>query len=335
MKTIYKLTLFASLLVVLFSCQDSSVRPTESTNLFLRNKGANMPVWVRGNGASNQIVLFLHGGPGDCSMCYRYYLKELEQNMMVAYWDQRVAGSSSGKVDPATLRYDQFNEDLELVVKLLKREYPNARIYFLAHSFGVELAWQYLTKGTNQQQVAGLMAVNGMYSYYRWLYHVREWALREARRQQNREAETYLLAHPVTPENTATIDWEAIYRWMYKLGGNPISLYSDKKYIADYALNSHNTALAQFTHGKAYGYYGEVESRQFEKGPLLKTIRVPVGLFWGAKDGVVPLEIAGETKAELVNSPVTEVTFAESWHEPFVTETSRFNAAVRAFVKAH
>ncbi|WP_266367058.1 alpha/beta fold hydrolase [Tellurirhabdus rosea] len=327
--------LLCGLLALLFSCGEKDIRPGEDTTLFLRHKGANMPIWVKGNRASDKIVLFLHGGPGDCSMCYRYYLQDLEKDVMMAYWDQRVAGSSSGKVDPATLRYAQFGEDLELVVKLLRRQYPNARIYLLGHSFGVELAWQFLTTGTNQQQVAGAMMVNGMHSYYRWLYHVREWALREARRQNHTEAETYLLAHPVTPENTATIDWEGIYRWMYKLGGNPVSLYSDKKFVLDYAFDSPNTALAQFTHGKAYGYYGEVESRRFEKGPLLAGVRVPIGLFWGAKDGVVPLELSGETKALLTGTTVTSVTFHDSWHEPFVTETARFNAAVRDFVRGN
>ena len=333
MKMIHTL-LTCWLLLGLLACGDrAGVKPTEQTTLFLRNKGADMPIWVRGKAQSNKIILFVHGGPGDCAMCYRYYLQGLESDAMVAYWDQRVAGASSGKVPESTLRYRQFGEDLELVVKLLCQQYPAASIYLLGHSFGVELIWQFLTTGTNQQLVSGAIAVNGMFSYYNWLYHVREWALREARFRKNREAETYLLANPVTPENTATIDWEGIYRWMYQLGGNPVSLYSDGKYVLNYAFNSPNTALAQFTHGRAYGYYGEVESRNFEKGPLLTNIRVPIALFWGVKDGVVPLEVGRATKPLLTNARVTEVDFAESWHEPFVTETDTFTRAVLTFVR--
>ncbi len=333
MKTIHKLLSFC-LLLSLLACGDRDVvKPTEQTTLFLQHKGANMPIWISGNSQSNKIVLFVHGGPGDCSMCYRYYLKGIEKDAMVAYWDQRVAGASSGKVSESTLRYTQYNEDMELVVKLLKKQYPSASIYLLGHSFGVELVWQYLTTGNNQQQVAGAMVVNGMYSYYNWLYYVREWALREARSQKNTEAETYLLANRVTPENTATIDWEGIYRWMYKLGGNPVSLYDNGKYVVNYAFNSPNTALAQFTHGKAYGYYGAVDSRTFEKGPLLKNIRIPVALMWGVKDGVVPLEVGRSTKPLLTNARVTEVNFADSWHEPFVTETDKFTQTVLNFVR--
>ena len=333
MKTSQKLLTFF-LLVTLLACSDhDGVKPTERTTLFLRNKGADMPIWVSGNAQSNKIILFVHGGPGDCAMCYRYYLKGLETDAMVAYWDQRVAGTSSGKVDEKTLRYDQFSEDMLYVVKLLKQQYPNARVYLLAHSFGVELTWQFLTTGNNQQLVSGVVAVNGMFSFYNWLFNVREWALREARRQQNTEAETYLMANPVTPENTATIDWEGIYRWMYKLDGNPVSLYDNGKYVVNYAFASPNTAFAQFTHSKAYGYYGSVESRTFEKGPLLKNVRVPVGLFWGVKDGVVPVEVGRATRQLLPNARVTEVDFSESWHEPFITETDKFNRAVLNFAR--
>ncbi len=322
-------------MLVLLGCKENDSEPREDATLYLRHKGADMPVWVKGNKQPNKIVLFVHGGPGDCAMCYRYYLKELENDVMMAYWDQRVAGASSGKVDPATLRYAQFGEDMELVIRLLKKQYPNAEVYLLAHSFGVELAWQFLTTGNNQQQVSGAMMVNGMFSYYRWLYQVREWALKQAREKGNVEAENFLTANPVTAQNTATVDWEGIYRWMHKLDGNPISLYSDKKYVINYAFNSPNTALAQFTHSKAYGYYGDVESRKFEKGGLLENVRVPIGLFWGAKDGIVPLEVGEETQVLLKNTEVTRVTFAQSWHEPFITETSQFTQAVRSFVSQH
>jgi pimeloyl-ACP methyl ester carboxylesterase len=230
MKTICKFLSIACLLALL-ACSEQDAQPVENTTLYLRNKGADMPIWVRGNTQSKKIVLYLHGGPGDCSMCYRYYLKGIESEAMVAYWDQRVAGASSGKVKESTLRYAQFNEDMQYVVKLLRQRYPNTQVYLLAHSFGVELAWQFLTTGNNQQLIAGLMVVNGIYSFSNWIINVHDWALREARRQGNAEAESYLSAHPVPPENAATSDWEAVYRWMYKLGGNPVSLYDDGKYI--------------------------------------------------------------------------------------------------------
>jgi len=97
-----------------------------------------------------------------------------------------------------------------------------------------------------------------------------------------------------------------------------------------YAFGSPNTALAQFTHSKAYGYYGDIESKTFEKGDLLKNVTVPIGLFWGAKDGIVPVEIGRQSRTLLTNSQVTWTTFEESWHEPFITQTADFVGRIEA-----
>lgn len=332
MKTLRNILYFVCISLLFIACEKQEDAFAEQT-LFLRHKGADMPIWVRGNTASNKIVLYLHGGPGDCAMCYRHYLKGLENDVAVAYWDQRVAGASSGKVDPKTLNYAQFGEDTELVVKLLRNQYPNAQIYLLGHSFGVELTWQFLTTGNNQKLVSGAIVVNGIFSSYRWLHHMREWVLREAALQQKTDIATYTQERPVTPENTVAYDWEKLYRHMLDLGGNPVSLYSDKKFVVNYAFFSPNTALAQFTHGKAYADYSKNQVIRYERGDLLKNVRIPVALFWGKKDGVVPIEVGYETQALLTNAPTTFVTFDNAWHEPFVSETDKFVQEVLEFVK--
>ncbi|GAB3327997.1 alpha/beta hydrolase [Larkinella ripae] len=331
MRTLQKYLLFL-VVAALLACEKDDATTADQT-LFLRHKGAEMPIWVRGNLASNKLVLFLHGGPGDCAMCYRHYLKNLEKEVAVAYWDQRIAGSSSGKVDVKTLTYEQFGEDAYYVVKLLKEQYPNTRIYLLAHSFGVELAWQFLTTNDNQQMVSGLMAVNGTFSTFRWLVQMREWVLREARWQNNTAIETYAEANPVTRENLGTYQWPELYKRMLDLGGNPVSIYDDKSFVINYLFASPNTPLGQFSHPKAYTDYGNHEIRTYEKSALLKNIQIPVALFWGKKDGVVPIEIGHETRDLLTKTAPTLVTFEQSYHEPFISETDRFVAEVLKFVR--
>lgn len=60
---------------------------------------------------------------------------------------------------------------------------------------------------------------------------------------------------------------------------------------------------------------------------------MPVGLFWGLKDGVVPVEVGRATRRLLPGPAITEVDFSESWHEPFITETDKFNRSVLEFVR--
>jgi pimeloyl-ACP methyl ester carboxylesterase len=326
---------FLFLISILLSACNDEGDMNVSSDLRLRHKGADMPIWVRGNIASGKLILYLHGGPGDCAMCYRYYFKELEPNYAMAYWDQRIAGSSSGNTDVGTLTYAQFLEDTELVVDLLRQQFPNVDIHLMGHSFGVELGWQYLAKPANQAKVKGFIAVNGIYSSYRWLYNMREWVLARATALNDVGAKNFVLENPLEQKSILSYPWIDLYRHMYRLDGNPVSLYSDASFVGNYVFFSPNLTFAQFTHGKHYGDVTETDGLVFEKADDLQNITIPVALFWGEKDGVVPVALAHETYDLLTQTSREVVLFTESWHEPFVTEHKKFIEATRQFVAGH
>lgn len=149
--------------------------------------------------------------------------------------------------------------------------------------------------------------------------------LREARQQGNATIEAFASANPITPQTLFTVDWPQYYHYMLELGGNPVSLYDDKKFLLEYLFASPNTALGQFSHGNAYQNFDKQQLLQYDRSALLPEVRIPVALFWGRKDGVVPVEIAYETQALLTNAPRKSlVLFEQSWHEPFVSETDKF-----------
>ncbi len=325
---------FLLILILLSACNDEGDLNV-TRDLRLRHKGADMPIWVRGNMASGKLILYLHGGPGDCAMCYRYYFKELESTYAVAYWDQRIAGSSSGNTDVSTLTYAQFLEDTELVIDLLRQQFPDVDIYLMGHSFGVELGWQYLAKTANQAKVKGFMVVNGIYSSYRWLYNMREWVLARATELNDLDAKNFALENPLEEESILSYPWIELYRHMYRLDGNPVSLYSDASFVSNYVFFSPNLTFAQFTHGKHYGDVTESDGLVFEKADDLQNIGIPIALFWGEKDGVVPVAMAHETYDLLTQTSRELVLFTESWHEPFVTENKKFITATRLFVDNH
>lgn len=328
-----RLLLLFTTLLLLSSCADD---PTEVQELFyVRNEGADMPVWVRGNLSSGKIVLYVHGGPGDCSMCYRYYLEGLEKEVTMAYWDQRIAGSASGKVDPKTLNYAQYTEDLFYVVSLLKQQYPDKKIYLMGHSFGVELSWQFLTTANYQSLVEGAIIVNGTFSNYRWMVAMREWVMREAAGQQHDKALQFATDNPVSRENIQELDWETYYRYMLELGGNELSLFDNKKFVLSYALFTPNTTLGQFSHGKGYENYYEFEMFNYDVSDKMDMVTIPVAFMWGEKDGVVPISIAYETEELLVNTTVHWAIFADSWHEPFVSENDKFIREALSFLRDH
>ena len=121
------LTVFAT------SCTKENIGFSDDLS-FIRNKGADMPVWVRGNTASGVFVILNHGGPGSSGLFEVYMeaqpgdgnidhespLKILEESFAMVYWDQRFSGNSQGNANPDEATTDDFADDLDLVIDVLK-----------------------------------------------------------------------------------------------------------------------------------------------------------------------------------------------------------------------
>lgn len=160
------------LLAFLFACQKSKFELAEQTDdfFYLRNKGADMPVWVQGNTASKTFVLMLHGGPGGSSMVidefFPQFINPLESAYGVIYWDQRSAGSTQGNYDESTLTLENYVEDLEKLIVLIKDKYGQDINLFLAGiSWGGYLGTAYLTKDNNQDNIKGWINIVGTNSF--------------------------------------------------------------------------------------------------------------------------------------------------------------------------
>ena len=71
----------------------------------------------------------------------------------------------------------------------------------------------------------------------------------------------------------------------------------------------------------------------FDKSPALAGINIPVGLFWGEKDGNITVEVGREAYQLLTNSPKRFVTFPNSWHIPMATENEAFTRETIDFIE--
>lgn len=161
------------LIIVLFSfflsCKKEAVQFSANANeiFWLSNKGADMPVWVKGNTASKIIILYVHGGPGKGAYSYSgFETAQLQKNYAVAYWDQRDAGAAAGNANYDDLSLEQMIEDLEKLVATLKYRYGNdTKIFLFGHSFGGLLGAGYLVKDNNQNNIKGWIEVDGAHDY--------------------------------------------------------------------------------------------------------------------------------------------------------------------------
>ena len=158
------------IIILLGSCQKEQFSNSENAkdHFFLKNEGAEMPVWVEGNTNSKTFVIFLHGGPGGSSIGYNELgvFDYLEQNYAVVYWDQRCAGAAQGNCNPDNLNVARYTEDLDQLITVLRYRYGNdIGIFLLGDSWGGTLATAFITTGNLQEKIKGTIITVGVHNF--------------------------------------------------------------------------------------------------------------------------------------------------------------------------
>lgn len=160
------LCLFILLWLSLLGCQKEEI--TIGTNVedtfILENKGASMNVNVFGNTGSKVFIIIVHGGPGGGSLGYRTSrsIKTMESDYAMVYWDQRLAGASQGGANGNTLTLENYVEDLDKLITVLKYRYGNdLKVFLYGHSWGGFLAPAYLAHQNNQNKIQGWIQASG------------------------------------------------------------------------------------------------------------------------------------------------------------------------------
>ncbi|PIF45505.1 pimeloyl-ACP methyl ester carboxylesterase [Chryseobacterium sp. 52] len=179
---------FAFSILGLISCEKDSEQLDTATNPAMANPSEDaqantfvdkkitvehdeekMPVWFYGKSNSNTVILMVHGGPGSDIMDYRNYkggtaFRKLENNYIVAYWQQRAAGSSQGPNNPAYYTIPQFAEDCDEVISAIKTNFPGKKIVLMGHSWGGMLTSYYLRDAARRAKIAAWVDIAGVHN---------------------------------------------------------------------------------------------------------------------------------------------------------------------------
>ncbi len=148
---------------------------------YLTMPGAHEYLLIRGRNRHNPIVLFVHGGPGGSETpLMRLFHAELEDHVVMVYWDQRGAGKSYRSDIPIeTMTITRFIEDMDRVVDHLRQRLGRERFFILGHSWGATLGMLYAKRFP--KKVAGYIGV-GQPSSPEVERHAYEYVLGEAQR---------------------------------------------------------------------------------------------------------------------------------------------------------
>lgn len=103
--------------------------------------GHDQSIMLRGTDADSPVLLFLEGGPGGTATgSMRFAGEPLEDDFVVATWDQRGTGASADTLEPiSTLTLDQMVADTIEVTEYLRDRFDEQSIYLVGSSWGSTL----------------------------------------------------------------------------------------------------------------------------------------------------------------------------------------------------
>lgn len=306
--------------------------------LYLRNKGADMPVWIRGRADSDAVILVVHGGPGGTSfvMPNASAFASLEARYGVAYWEQRSSGSAQGDAPSDTLTVAQFREDLGLVVDLVRSQRPGARLYLMGYSWGGLLTALYLSDPAARAKVAGWIDYSGSHDVPLTVRLSREWILQRAR--------SFVAAGTDAPYWSEALDWYASHPaldaeqylthagYLGRAGGGSYTGRSAASFGV--IFDSPFAAFASSVNGARTVTPMLAQILPMDATPLLGGVTLPALVIAGREDGQVPAGVAEEAFAAL-GTPADRkelVLVDRAAHALHMDAPEAFAAAVTRFV---
>ena len=289
----------------------------------------------------------------------------VEQEYMVAYWDQRHAGSSQGNFDQDDLTIDLMAEDMQMVINLLKHKYgADKKVFAMGHSWGVMLGTYYLINQDNQLQ--GAIFSNGAHSseheYSARLDYVHDFA-------QEMIDNGIALPEKIEVEGETFTSLEQVVIWTEN--NDPIDSWTKLKIlnglvpaVFDYVKDTYIQPNSDITSGVSSSELlfqspynplinrinllrtgqlinntnNETSIQEFyDFTPQMGSITIPISLIWGKYDHIIGLEVA-EDYYEVIGTPEEnkELTILEnSGHIGLYRENIKFSQTLINFVESH
>ena len=313
-----------------------------------------LPVWVRGNTASKKVVIYINGGPGLTSLdlakmdTYKWS-QTLETNFAIAYYDQRGTGNAQGNFDESTISMEQYVQDLNAIVRILKSKYPDVQVYLMSHSFGSAIAVNYLLEANFQEDISGWISVNGAFNFDYDL----QWEYR-------RDFLGNIATEEIEKGNN-TAHWNEALNWVYE--NDPILEREQKNEWGRFLYNSTvNIIPSEETSSDFGAYLGVGFSSSYNVFPAytsnnlnivndllnqdvegdnymeaVSDIAIPSLLLWGRYDDLIPPEL-GSDVYNYLGTPIADkelILLDGSGHEPMISSPDEYATEVIRFIETY
>lgn len=314
----------------------------EGDHFFVKNAGAEMPVFIKGNIESGTFILFLHGGPGGNASLPSFMpvSKELENDYAFAYWDQRGSGLSSGNPDPSTFTVEQFVDDLDLVVETIRYKYHNPRIVFYGISWGGALGSAYLSTRNYQEKIDGFICMDSGHNLVEGLPKSVVFVKNYAQKQIDKgidvnywqEARDWCATVPDMSIKENYFKYDSYLSNTNAYRKDPNQEVQGPEVGASGTMNSY-LSLAIFFNGQYLVPRFNILNLNLSEA--MTRIKTPSMVIWGRHDGVNTIEMGYDAYNSIGGPDFQEkelVILENSAHEGYIEEQELFIHHFRRFV---
>jgi pimeloyl-ACP methyl ester carboxylesterase len=292
---------------------------------------------IRGHSVDDPVLLFLAGGPGGSELgAMRRHLEPLEEDFVVATFDQRGTGKSYGQLEPSsTLTLDNAISDVLEVTRYLRDRFDEERIYLVGQSWGTTLG--VLAVQRAPELFRAFVGVGQMVSQRetdRIFYaDTLAWA-----RETGDTGLVATLTENRPPPYEDTLDYEAALS--HEMDMNPYDHsqnsegeggFSENLFVKEYSLTEQIHALGA-TMDVFSILYPQLQDIDFRTDAT--RLDVPVYLVQGRYEAPGRAELAGEW-FEMLEAPSKEmIVFETSGHRPLFEQPDLFHQVMTETVLA-
>jgi pimeloyl-ACP methyl ester carboxylesterase len=312
-------------------------------HFFVNHRDAAMPVWVTGNWRSNRIIVHVHGGPGTTNGIYfqRSSYQRLADRYGIAYYEQRASGAGQGN-HRTRLTRTQFIEDLDVVIRVLERRYPNAQFVLMGHSWGGFLTGSFMLDPARQARMRAWIVQDGVIngSCRGWQLGVDEVLRRNIEGAAAFYRDVWRCDLVTNQNNQIEMHQGRVVHLWHSLFVRAAGGYD---VIPDRVLNGGDITESIFRSQfdllavNAHSPLPLADYSGIDLTPQLGAITVPSLVLWGTRDYITHHATARPT-FDALGTPAERkeiVMFDQSGHNPWAEEPERFYDAVDGFLRRH
>ena len=331
--------------IFMFGCKKTDSSQIEE-NFYLKNDGAEMPVFVRGSASAKKILVIVHGGPGGTSLQHYYqvpgFTSKMEENYLLVYWEQRGSGMSSGKLDEDDFTLEKMSKDLDKLLYVLAHKYgKDKELFLLGQSFGSLLTAKFVSSANaDNHNIAGWITIGNIYSFTEYPRVVRAHAKQFLDKQTSSSWDGLKSKMAGLNYNESTI--ETISEWnefggemqakVRELGFANLRQVTEMKGVVSFSFYSLFTVLSNDLNASS-AIFNDIFNKSLKEE--LRHATIPALWLSGEHDYVTPRSYADDLMTFYGHSDKKHVVFPRGSHNVIATNLEETIQEMSLFIDAH